>query len=404
MKNKLSKGLSLSANPKHLIKGVFFAAQRVLAEFGVKNHTFGNNKFRTKQTDVSGLGSGLLRVASNDAEGNNIAFKGLDAVRQCASKFFKTAESGVDKVVSSCEKNPSVHWRYMNFLRQRKTALDAPLYAVFLGRSLLPQCALDATGFLSDVYKRSTRAKKFLADDVQGGKSMIEMLGVLAIIAVLTVGGIAGYSKAMKKYQANKVVGEIIQALVKWKELSEHNKLYDIYALDAETKKTLGLCLPSAENCSGRTPVGNISINGYVFMRDADAELCISAFNNIVIPLKGNIDEFSVSTIIKNRDDAIKEMSKCNDKCRDKCKEDSNCLIKCLKSETHRTCMNGAKYYASICIAENERECSSDDNYINIDDARVVTEINAACNSGIDKKVSSIRIIFKNGFTTEYLH
>ena len=233
---------------------------------------------------------------------------------------------------------------------------------------------------------------------------MIEMLGVLAIIAVLTVGGIAGYSKAMKKYQANKVVGEIIQVLVKWKELSENNKLYDIYTLDEETKKTLGLCLPSAENCIGRTPVGEISINGYVFMRDADAELCISAFNNIVIPLKGNIDEFTVSTIIKNRDDAIKEMRKCSDKCRDKCKEDSNCLIKCLKSETYRTCMNGAKYYAGICISEDKKNCDSDDKYLNLYDSRVVTEINAACNSGIDKKVSSIRIIFKNGFTTEYLH
>ena len=343
----------------------------------------------------------MLRVASNDAEGNNIAFKGLDAVRQCASKFFKTAESGVDKVVSSCEKNPSVHWRYMNFLRQRKTALDAPLYAVFLGRSLLPQCALDATGFLSDVYKRSTRAKKFLADDVQCGKSMIEMLGVLAIIAVLTVGGIAGYSKAMKKYQANKVVGEIIQVLVKLKELSENDNWYNIYRLDDETKKTLGLCLPSAENCSGfqRTPVGEIDINGNVFMRDVDPELCISAFNNIVTPLKGNIREFSVSTIIKNRDDAINEIRKCDKKCSDKCKEDMDCIHECYSK-----CSKDNSPYAGICIAENERECSSDDNYINIDDARVVTEINAACNSGIDKKVSSIRIIFKNGFTTEYLH
>ena len=36
------------------------------------------------------------------------------------------------------------------------------------------------------------------------GRSMIEMLGVLAIIAVLTVGGIAGYSKAMLMYHSNK--------------------------------------------------------------------------------------------------------------------------------------------------------------------------------------------------------
>ena len=73
-------------------------------------------------------------------------------------------------------------------------------------RNLLPQCASDATGFLSDVYKKSTRARKFLADGVQCGRSMIEMLGVLAIIAVLSVGGIAGYSKAMEMWKINKTV------------------------------------------------------------------------------------------------------------------------------------------------------------------------------------------------------
>ncbi|MGN0911698.1 MAG: hypothetical protein ACI4OE_00165 [Alphaproteobacteria bacterium] len=40
------------------------------------------------------------------------------------------------------------------------------------------------------------------------GRSMIEMLGVLAIIGVLTVGGIAGYSKAMEKYKMNKIISE----------------------------------------------------------------------------------------------------------------------------------------------------------------------------------------------------
>ena len=40
------------------------------------------------------------------------------------------------------------------------------------------------------------------------GRSMIEMLGVLAIIAVLTVGGIAGYSKAMEKWKVNKLLSE----------------------------------------------------------------------------------------------------------------------------------------------------------------------------------------------------
>jgi len=55
-------------------------------------------------------------------------------------------------------------------------------------RSLLAECGTDAP---------------------QSGRSMIEMLGVLAIIGVLSVGGIAGYSKAMQKYRINKAIEQI---------------------------------------------------------------------------------------------------------------------------------------------------------------------------------------------------
>ena len=50
MKNKLSNGLSLSANPEHLIKGAFSAATNVFTGFGRKNDTFGNNKHRSNIT------------------------------------------------------------------------------------------------------------------------------------------------------------------------------------------------------------------------------------------------------------------------------------------------------------------------------------------------------------------
>ena len=40
-------------------------------------------------------------------------------------------------------------------------------------------------------------------DSVCAGRSMVEMLGVLAIIGVLSVGAIAGYGKAMLKYKLN---------------------------------------------------------------------------------------------------------------------------------------------------------------------------------------------------------
>ena len=41
-------------------------------------------------------------------------------------------------------------------------------------------------------------------DSLCAGRSMVEMLGVLAIVGVLSVGAIAGYSKAMFKYKLNK--------------------------------------------------------------------------------------------------------------------------------------------------------------------------------------------------------
>ena len=49
----------------------------------------------------------------------------------------------------------------------------------------------------------------FTSRFAQTGRSMIEMLGVLAIIGVLSVGGIAGYSKAMTQYRVNKTIEQI---------------------------------------------------------------------------------------------------------------------------------------------------------------------------------------------------
>lgn len=50
--------------------------------------------------------------------------------------------------------------------------------------------------------------------DNQSGRSMIEMLGVLAIIGVLSVGGIAGYSKAMAKYKLTRAQDQITMILM----------------------------------------------------------------------------------------------------------------------------------------------------------------------------------------------
>ncbi len=49
----------------------------------------------------------------------------------------------------------------------------------------------------------------YRAKENQSGRSMVEMLGVLAIIGVLSVGGISGYSKAMAKYKASKAMDQL---------------------------------------------------------------------------------------------------------------------------------------------------------------------------------------------------
>ena len=43
----------------------------------------------------------------------------------------------------------------------------------------------------------------------ESGRSMVEMLGVLAVIGVLSIGGIMGYSYGMDKYRANETVNDV---------------------------------------------------------------------------------------------------------------------------------------------------------------------------------------------------
>ncbi len=59
------------------------------------------------------------------------------------------------------------------------------------------------------------------------GRSMIEMLGVLAIVGVLSVGGIAGYSKAMNKFKTNKAVDQINMIATNIRTLYSSQKTYE---------------------------------------------------------------------------------------------------------------------------------------------------------------------------------
>lgn len=46
------------------------------------------------------------------------------------------------------------------------------------------------------------------------GRSIVEMLGTLAIIGVLSIGGIMGYSYGMNKYHANEVINNVNMRMI----------------------------------------------------------------------------------------------------------------------------------------------------------------------------------------------
>ena len=112
------------------------------------------------------------------------------------------------------------------------------------GRTERPQNRTDAKPCLSDVYKKCTRAKRRKADVRLSGRSMVEMLGVLAIIGVLSVGAIAGYSKAMMKYKLNKqaeAINLLLNNAIQNTKRFQNNSTLDKPEMYAEIMDKLGL-------------------------------------------------------------------------------------------------------------------------------------------------------------------
>lgn len=68
---------------------------------------------------------------------------------------------------------------------------------------------------------------KTLYKNEQSGRSMVEMLGVLAIIGVLSVGGIAGYSKAMAKFKLTKAMDQVSTTVTNIRTLYSGQPNYD---------------------------------------------------------------------------------------------------------------------------------------------------------------------------------
>ena len=103
----------------------------------------------------------------------------------------------------------------------------------------------------------------------ENGRSMIEMLGVLAIIGVLSVGGIAGYSKAMNKFKTNKVADQVSMIVANVKTLYAQQNTY--HGLDNKTAVEMGV-IPDELGKVGATAAATKlknPYNGLVFIKAA---------------------------------------------------------------------------------------------------------------------------------------
>lgn len=99
------------------------------------------------------------------------------------------------------------------------------------------------------------------------GRSMIEMLGVLAIIGVLSVGGIAGYSKAMEKFKINKTIEQIAQITANVQTLYAQQTTFD--GLNNESAIAMGV-VPSELGTAGGT-LTNLFGNSVEIWGDGDS-------------------------------------------------------------------------------------------------------------------------------------
>lgn len=109
---------------------------------------------------------------------------------------------------------------------------------------------------------------KTLYKSEQSGRSMVEMLGVLAIIGVLSVGGIAGYSKAMAKFKTSKALDQVSTTVANVRTLYSGQPNYS--GLNTEIAIKMGAI--GAEMLSGQSPTSaKVAYNAF------NGEVTISA-------------------------------------------------------------------------------------------------------------------------------
>lgn len=115
----------------------------------------------------------------------------------------------------------------------------------------------------------------------QTGRSMVEMLGVLAIIGVLSVGGIAGYSKAMTKFKITKTMDQVSMTVANIRTLYSGQRNYN--GLATANALNMGVVPAEMEGAAANTLVnafqGAVTIGTVNYNNQADSAFRISYEN-----------------------------------------------------------------------------------------------------------------------------
>ena len=115
----------------------------------------------------------------------------------------------------------------------------------------------------------------------QSGRSMVEMLGVLAIVGVLSIGGVAGYSKAMAKYKINKTLDQVSMLITSvrtaYGNQNSYRGLTTQYAIMAEmvgNDMTLGSASTIKNPYEGSVEISALTNKGAACSGTSDGTYC----------------------------------------------------------------------------------------------------------------------------------
>ena len=132
----------------------------------------------------------------------------------------------------------------------------------------------------------------------ENGRSMIEMLGVLAIIGVLSVGGIAGYSKAMNKFKTNKVADNVSMLVANIKTMYAQQKTYG--GLTTTTAHDMGLVPDELVKKSSTTTSYKNAFNGDVEIHAASSTNGTTSDSKAFVIYFGGLSKEACITLATN--------------------------------------------------------------------------------------------------------